>query len=75
MNHTPEKLSIWDRLFNRYRTEVVARGEEDWQLIPTGLDDLMIASTHPYVYRRDWVDYRMVDRLTGSETISRTYLN
>lgn len=69
----PESLSIWDRIFNRYRKEVIKRGEENWtrrKYCPyTG------AETSQTPYSRDWVDYKIIDRVTGSETIERKYLN
>lgn len=69
---TPEKLNLWDRFFNRYRREVVTRATENWKHqaqvagIPTG---------DPFRYTRDYVEYRIIDRLTGSVRIEREYLN
>lgn len=61
---TPENLSLWDRLFNRTRREIHARGEQTW------------ICRDPYgqkVYGservRSWVEYRVIDRVTGSGTI------
>ena len=68
----PEKLSLWDRLFNRYRREVHGRGQEKWGSTPT-CNGLPIGE--PRLYFRDWVEHRTVDRLTGSYTIKRDYLN
>lgn len=67
---TPEKLSLWDRFFNRYRREVAERGTEAWckQMPYSG----KIAGSE---YMRDYVDYKIVDRLTGSESLEREYLN
>lgn len=70
--HTPEKLNLWDRFFNRYRREFLARGNETWQRTPT-YNGLAVGDTREY--SRDWVEYRKIDRLTGSETIEREYLN
>lgn len=65
----PEKLTIWDRIFNRYRTVIVEQGTEIWTKFnsQTGAD---IKS-----YSRDFVRYKKIDRVTGSETIILTYLN
>lgn len=68
----PEKLSLWDRLFNRYRKEVHDRGEEAWGSTPTR-GGVPVGETRRYT--RNWVEYRVVDRLTGSYTIEREYLN
>ena len=71
----PEKLNLWDRIFHRYRTIVHQRGHEAWN------------KTYPSIYpwageivpnsnfTRDWVEYRVIDRVTGSEIIQRKYLN
>ena len=66
MTHQPEKLNLWDRLFNRYKTEVAERGVEPWKWYIGG------SWTQG---ERNWVEYRIIDRLTGSETINREYLN
>lgn len=59
----PEKLNLWDRFFNRYRKEVFERGIQHW--------------TNDWGQNRvrDWIEYRVIDRLTGSVTIKREYLN
>lgn len=72
MTHTPEKLNLWDRLFNRYRKEVHDRGttinrrfyRKDGVIIPGSESES----------ETKWVEYRVIDRLTGSETIKREYL-
>lgn len=64
----PEKLNLWDRLFNRYRREIIERGSSQW--IFTHL-----SSGRAIPNTRHWVEYRVIDRLTGSETIERDYLN
>lgn len=69
---TPEKLSLWDRLFNRYRREVCARGEEKWGTTPT-YGGLPVGETREFI--RNWVEYNVIDRVTGSVTIEREYLN
>lgn len=66
---TPEKLNLWDRLFNRERREVAARGVEQWVSYRYGV---AISGSE---FTRNYVDYRVVDRVTGSERIVREYLN
>jgi len=68
----PEKLSLWDRWFNRYRKVIHDRGEEKWSKTFTQ-KGLTVGETK--IYQRDWIEYRVIDRLTGSETIKREYLN
>lgn len=63
----PARLSLWDRLFNRYIKIVHVRGNESWAKYQYGVKI--------YDYNRDWVDYKVVDRVTGSENITREYLN
>ncbi len=64
---TTEKLNLWDRLFNRYRKEVMEEGNELWTAYrPFG------GSVR---YGRDYVKYKIIDRLTGSVTIKKEYLN
>lgn len=68
---TPEKLNIWDRLFNRYRKEIIEHGKAD---------EFTKRNPNPYVteritFLREYVKYRVVDRLTGSETIEKIYLD
>lgn len=67
----PEKLNLWDRLFNRYRKEILEEGKEKWKRWPYGAEvpSLSIA------YVRTYVKYKVIDRLTGSETIEMEYLN
>ena len=67
----PEKLSVWDRWFNRTRKEVMEEGEEAWNHYPHG-------PAYPEVktkYSRSFVKYKVIDRVTGSETIEKKYLN
>jgi hypothetical protein len=67
---TAEKLNIWDRIFNRYRREIHSQGEETWnrrdeytgQKIPDGQ------------FKRNYVMYKIVDRVTGSERLEKEYL-
>jgi hypothetical protein len=67
MKFTPEKLNLWDRLFNRYRKEVKEQGKENWTCYhDTGVEN--------FKYMRSYVEYYTIDRLTGSYTIQREYL-
>ena len=66
-----EKLSLWDRLFNRYKTIPVEILSERWW---SATQYQMIADRKDY-YSRDCVIYHKVDRLTGSYTIVKKYLN
>lgn len=65
----PEHLNLWDRVFNRYRRIIHDRGEEGWVLRSSA------GFLLPDEYRRDWVEYKVIDRLTGSEHIEREYIN
>jgi hypothetical protein len=60
----PENLNLWDRLFNRYRKTVLRRHN-------------VISQTHDGRYKQEYpyVEYTVTDRLTGSETIERQWLN
>lgn len=71
--NTPEKLSLWDRIFNRYRKEVSNRGEETWSRVVTR-DGFPIESSRRE-YLRNWVEYKVFDRVTGSITIEKDYLD
>lgn len=63
-----QNLSLWDRFFNRYRKEIHQRGTSThWNRNSYG--ESLPNSV------RSWVEYRVIDRLTGSETIERDYLN
>jgi hypothetical protein len=62
----PEKLNLWDRLFNRYRRIVVDEGREIW----TRYDCM----TGYHKYHRHFVKYKVIDRVTGSEIIEKKYL-
>jgi hypothetical protein len=65
-----EKLNLWDRLFNRHKTTIVEQGSENWnrrcQWTGVKLGE---------GYSRDFVIYKHIDRVTGSETIEKKYLN
>lgn len=72
----PEKLNIWDRFFNRYRKEIIGRGEENWfRAIKTTMSEIGYEEPHKIPYSRTYVDYKITDRLTGSEEIKREYLS
>lgn len=66
MTHQSEKLNLWDRIWNRYRKEVADRGSIDGYYMG-------FMGTREYV-TREWIEYRVIDRLTGSETLKREYL-
>lgn len=63
----PEKLNLWDRVFNRYKKTIHKQGSENWDSFRRGI------ITHSY--SRDFVEYLIIDRITGSETIEKVYLN
>ena len=65
----PEKLSLWDRFFNRYRKTIHNRGTEEWYESSFGVK---IPRSE---FKRSFVEYLVVDRLTGSETLEKEYLN
>ncbi len=65
---TPEKLSLWDRLFNRYRRTIHNRGSETWNKYAY---DIKIPNSS---YKRDYVEYLITDRVTGSEHIEKEYI-
>lgn len=69
MSHTPEKLNLWDRVFNRYRKEVIEETTEIWH--ETYKSKKLVGSE----YKRRIIKYRVIDRVTGSETITREYLD
>lgn len=70
MNNT-EKLNLWDRFFNRHRKEIHNRGEEIWNRSRT-LHGVEISSNQ---YTRCWIEYKVFDRVTGSVTIEKEYLD
>jgi hypothetical protein len=71
--HIPEKLGLWDRLFNRYRHEFKSEGR-DTITRPTIVGGLPIKDAD-LTYTRDWVKYWVIDRLTGSVTVEMQYLD
>lgn len=70
---TPERLSLWDRWFNCERREIAKRGQENWSYVTTSCGIPLESTRRTTV--RDYVDYRIIDRVTGSERIEREYLN
>lgn len=70
----PEKLNLWDRFFNRYRKVIVEEGEEEWVKTRwfTAWDGPRKVETP---ISRNFVKYKIIDRLTGSEEIKLDYLN
>lgn len=68
---TPEKVSLWDRWFNRYRKTVYNRGSESWG----SRDTCYGVQVGYHEYNRNFVEYLVVDRVTGSERIEKEYLN
>lgn len=64
----PEQLSLWDRWFNRYRETPYKRGSEQWC---QRLEDVKIPGTE---YDREYVIYKVVDRLTGSVRLQKRFL-
>lgn len=69
MNENMEKLSLWDRFFNRYRRVVVEEGRETWRRHYT--HGPIVPNSE---YTRKYVKYKVIDRVTGSETIEMVYL-
>ena len=61
----PEKLNLFDSFFNRYHKEIIGREKNTWIKTYGGIK--IPNSEHS----RSYVDYKVIDRLTGSETIKR----
>lgn len=68
----PEKLNLWDRFFNRYRKEIIKQDSERWERRP--YLEYFDANTK-FKYTRNFVTYKITDRLTGSEKIEKEYLD
>ena len=65
-----EKLNLWDRFFNRYKKVIIEEGVENWQRMNK------LGYTIPDSdYSKDFVKYKIIDRLTGSEIIKKEYLD
>jgi hypothetical protein len=65
-----EKLNLWDRIFNRYKTVIIEEGIETRQLVSTHYG--VIPNSQ---FDRKFVKYKKIDRVTGSEEIFQKYLN
>lgn len=64
----PEKLNLWDRFFNRHKKEIRQIGFENWFHISGDTGKRTD-------YRKNFVEYYVIDRLTGSVTVEKEYLN
>lgn len=64
----PEKLNLWDRIFNRYRLIVIDEGEEEFPCDPSEY------YLYPIHCTKRFVRYRKIDRLTGFEEIIKKYV-
>ncbi len=64
-----EKLNLWDRFFNRYKKEIIEEGSELWERFTNG------PVAPPHKFTRRFVKYKIIDRLTGSETLEKVYLS
>lgn len=65
----PEKISLWDRWFNRYRRVIVEEGTEKWRRT-----EYISGDPRYSVFGRKFVKYKIIDRVTGSERIELEYL-
>lgn len=72
IKYEPEKISLWDRLFNRYKLVAVEEGMEEWAkrsyLKYTG-------ESKRVEYVRQYVKYHKIDRLTGAYEIIKKYFD
>lgn len=69
-----EKLNLWDRIFNRYKRVILEEGMETWYRTYT--DYIGVTHNLPNSdYVRSFVKYKVIDRVTGSETIEKVYLS
>ncbi len=60
-----QKLNIWDRIFNRYRKEIIEQGAENWNKY------CQYTGQTIRTYSRDFVIYKIIDCVTGSEEIKK----
>ena len=60
---------IYEFFFDRWKIEIVKRGNETWQLF---MGSIPIPNSN---YGRDYVDYKCKNKFDGSEKIVRKYLN
>jgi len=65
----PEKLNLWDRLFNRYREEPIKEISEKWY------KEYHNQRLEGSEYIRIKLKFKRIDRLTGSETIEYCYID
>lgn len=68
--YPPEKLNLWDRLFNRYKTIPIENGKELFTYYP-----FKMKSSFDYDFERDFTIYHKIDRLTGGYEIIKKYHN
>ncbi len=66
----PEKLSLWDRWFNRYTRTIHKRGDEAWNKFNSWGEKIPHST-----FSRSYIEYLVTDRLTGSERIEKEYLD
>ena len=70
--YQPEKLSLWDRWFNRYKKVPFERGIDVKEIYD---------HTHNYenplktTYRYTFIIYHIIDRLTGGYSIKKEFLD
>lgn len=64
-----EKLNLWDRFFNRYKLVFIERKTERWFQT---YDSIRIPNSE---FKKEFVIYHKVDRLTGAFEIVKKYLN
>jgi hypothetical protein len=71
-----EKLSLWNRFFNRYKRVIIEDGKETFSEYYPLSDFLYPGQKIPNSdYERCFVKYKIIDRLTGSERIEKEYLD
>lgn len=66
-----EKLNLWDRFFNRYKTEIEWQGFRRFVNMYGYFDTGLLANSKipNSEHDRYVIRYKKIDRLTGSETI------
>lgn len=69
MKYEIERLSWWDRIFNRHKLVFIETREETWKRTLYNIESLT------YRYKREVAVYHKVDRLTGCYEIVLKYLN
>ena len=70
--YQPEKLNLWDRCFNRYKTLPINKGRELWeeQMASHG-----VRYGNIHKFDRTFTEYHIIDRLTGGYTVKKVYEN